>query len=226
MRKALRAWVGALFFCPGIAGAKAPAYLADALKDAGGVVRFERLETVDWVFQMVVPSTAGVQSWAGRQRLRREGAVWWVREDLATPAGAVTVRRAAALLVEIDGRPVDGEDRDRWLRGTERRAFLRLAPLVFSPGIAADRYLGAGYFQNRLVRRVALDLKPGTVWPIAGPVLIQLDHGDSRFRGVSWGEGATAESLLGDEHELNQNLLNLPGRGTRCNAEGHRMESC
>lgn len=216
--------MGALFLCPWGAWAKAPAYLADALKDAGGVVRFERLETVDWVFQLVVPSTSGVQSWEGRQRLRREGGGWWVREDLVTPQGTITVRRAVATTVDINGTPVDGDVRDRWLKGTERRAFFRLAPLVFSADIASDHYLGAGYFQTRLVRRLALDLKPGTGWPIAGPVTLLLDHDGSRFRGVSWGDGDGAESLLVDGHELNQNLLNLPRRWTRFNAEGKRME--
>ena len=66
-------------------------YVQECLKDAGGVEHFDRVETVDWTFLLARPSEKGVIKWHGRQRLKRVGTGFLIREDVETPEGVLTV---------------------------------------------------------------------------------------------------------------------------------------
>jgi hypothetical protein len=153
--------------------AKTPDYFNDCLKDAGGAAHYGRVETVDWSFSLARPSPAGVVTWRGRQRLRRVGNDFQVREDLETPEGRWTVWTGSAPFVLKNGIPVsDPAIRDARVADARRRVFWLMAPFTFSESSLSSRYLGSAYFQTRLVRRVALDLNPNGEIPVSAPVVL------------------------------------------------------
>ncbi len=205
--------------------AKTPDYFKDCLKDAGGAAHFGRVETVDWSFSLARPSPAGVVTWRGRQRLRRVGNDFQVREDLETPEGRWTVYMGSAPSVQKDGIPVsDPAARDARVADAHQRIFWFMAPFTLSDSSSGSRYLGSAYFQTRLVRRVELDLKPNGEIPIAAPVVLLLDTDVPRLRGVLFGAGESSGSFLLEDHEFRQNLLNTAAQWTRFNAAGKRVE--
>ncbi|MBL0058339.1 MAG: hypothetical protein IPP35_04370 [Elusimicrobia bacterium] len=205
--------------------AKTPDYFNDCLKDAGGGVRYDRVETVDWSFSMARPSPGGVVTWRGRQRLRRAGNGFQIREDLETPEGRWTVWTGSAPFVLKDGIPVsDPATRDARVSDARLRVFWLMAPFTLSASSSGSRYLGSAYFQTRLVRRIELDLKPDQGIPVDAPVVLLLDTDVPRLRGVRFGANDGAGSFLLEDHELRQNLLNTAAQWTRFNAAGQRME--
>jgi hypothetical protein len=194
------------------------------LKDAGTLARYQRVETIDWAFTLIRPSTSGARHWAGRQRLKRVGDAWLMREDLKSPEGLWSVWTDPDNRVEKDGVPVEDPGvRDERLRDARERMFWRLAPFSLGASAGAGRYLGSGYFHDRLARRLALP-PPGKGWPVPEPVVAQLDPEGHRWLGVTYGPEEDPGSLVFDNHESRQNLLNLADWWTRYNRSGERLE--
>ncbi|MBL8023964.1 MAG: hypothetical protein JNK54_06745 [Elusimicrobia bacterium] len=218
-----------LFFLPLLAllflSAKKMDYVRTCLKEAGGEDRYARVETVDWSFSLARPSKQGVVTWQGRQRLKRRGDVFEIREDLDTPEGRWTVWVGSVSWVERDSVPVtDVEVRDSRVEEARRRAFWGLAPFPLLTPSPVGRYLGSAYFQNRLVRRVELDpVRRGEIF-FPSPFVLFLDTTVPLLRGVVYGTGVESESYLFEGHELHQNLLTTARVWTRFNAEGKRVE--
>ncbi|MBK8574710.1 MAG: hypothetical protein IPN90_03180 [Elusimicrobia bacterium] len=198
--------------------------IQNSLKEAGGVARFERVETVDWIFSVARPSEKGVVTWRGRQRMKRVGSEFAVREDLDTPNGFWTVWVGAITAVQKNGLPVtDPAVLDTLGADTRKRAFWILAPFTFLDADSKGDYLGSAYFQNRLVHRVKFELDKEGGFPLSGPLILQLDPDTSLLRGASWGGEKGGECLL-EDFEMRQNLLNIPALWTLYNAAGERME--
>lgn len=194
-------------------------YVQNCLKDAGGVERFDRVETVDWTFMIARPSEKGVIQWHGRQRLQRVGKDFLVREDVETPEGVWTVFVGSDCWVQKDGYlEMDKAVFDARVADTRARAFWVLAPFTFMDESTAGDYLGSAYFHSRLLRRVRVVPKGNP--PIPGPFVLQLDPETSRLCGVSFGEGA--DRLLWEEHEMIQNLLRSSGQWTWFNGDEKR----
>lgn len=186
-------------------------YVQECLKDAGGVERFDRVETVDWTFLMARPSEKGVIKWHGRQRLKRVGAGFLIREDVETPEGVWTIFVGSDCWVQRDGYLVmDKAVFDDRVADVRARAFWVLAPFTFMDKSTIGEYLGSAYFHARLFRRVRVD--PHGNSPIPGPFVLQLDPDTSRLCGVSFED--RGESLLWEDHEMMQNLLRSPGQWT------------
>lgn len=196
-------------------------YVQNCLKDAGGVERFDRVETVDWTFLIARSSEKGVLKWHGRQRMQRVGTDFLIREDVETPEGIWTIFVGSDCWVQKDGFLVmDKTIFDARVADTRARAFWLLAPFSFLDKSSGGDYLGSAYFHSRLLRRVRTETKGDL--PIPGSVVLQLDPETSRLCGVLFEEGG--EGLLMEDYELHQNLLNVPGQWTRYNAEGKRTE--
>jgi hypothetical protein len=194
------------------------------LKEAGGLAHFDRVETVDWIFSVARPSDKGVVTWRGRQRLKRVGSEFSIREDVETPNGFWTVWVGAITAVQKNGLPVtEPAVVDALGADTRKRAFWVLAPFSFLDAASQGEYLGSAYFQSRLVHRVKIDLKKELGFPISGPVVLQLDPDTALLRGVSWGGEKGGECLL-EDYEMRQNLLNVPALWTLYNTSGERME--
>lgn len=204
--------------------AKKVDYVQNCLKEAGGTAHFDRVETVDWSFAVARPSEKGVVTWRGRQRMKRVGSEFTIREDLDTPKGYWTIWVGAITAAQNNGVPVtDPAVVDALAADTRGRSFWVLAPFSFLDAASVGDYLGSAYFQSQLLRRVKIDLRKNVFSPIPGPLVLQLDPETSRLRGVAWGSGEGGECLL-EEQEMRQNLLSTPGLWTRFNAAGKRME--
>lgn len=203
--------------------AKKADYVGDCLKDGGGIDRFARVETVDWGFALSRPSEKGPVTWHGRQRLKRQGPDFLIREDLETPEGVWTVFVGSESWVQKDGFLVsDTTVLDSRLADARTRAFWVLAPFTFLEGASNADYLGSAYFESRLVRKVKVELGPAVPPTVSSPLVLQLDPETSRLRGVYFVEGD--ERLLFEDHALYQNLLNVPGQWTRFDSTGRRVE--
>jgi hypothetical protein len=203
--------------------AKQVNYVADCLKDAGGEGHFARVETVDWAFAIARPSEKGVVTWRGRQRMKRFGTDFLIREDLETPEGVWTIFVGSESWVQKDGFLVmDKTVFDERVADARARSFWALAPFSFLEMASKGDYVGSAYFESRLVRRVRVE--PGESkgpLPFSPPWVLQLDPDTSRLRGIAFGEGG--ERLLFEDHTLRQNLLNIPERWTTFNGAGQRM---
>lgn len=205
--------------------AKKVDYVQDCLKEAGGGTLYTRVETVDWSFSLSRASEEGVVTWRGRQRLKRDGNVFRIREDLMTPEGEWTVWVGSSPWVEHNGVSVtESQVRDARVEETRRRAFWTLAPFSLLVPTRGGRYLGSAYFNNRLARRIELDPRPESLIALPDPIILHLDTDVPRLRGVTCGTGDESESFLFEGHELHQNLLTTAGVWTRFNAEGKRVE--
>lgn len=202
--------------------AKKVDYVADCLKDAGGEGRFSRVETVDWAFAIARPSEKGVVTWRGRQRMKRLGTDFLIREDVETPEGVWTVFVGSECWVQKNGFLVtDKMVFEERVADTRARAFWVLAPFSFLDMTSKGDYLGSAYFESRLVRKVQVErvVSKGPL-PFSPPWVLQLDPETSRLRGIAFGEGG--ERLLFEDHTLRQNLLNIPERWTTLNGAGKR----
>jgi hypothetical protein len=197
----------------------------NCLKEAGGAARFDRVETVDWIFSVARPSDKGVVTWRGRQRLKRVGSEFAIREDLDTPNGFWTVWVGAITAVQKNGLPVtDPAVLAALGADTRKRAFWALAPFSFLDATATGEYVGSAYFHSRLVHRVKIEIDPERGLPLSGPVMLHLDPDTALLRGVSWGGESGGECLL-EDYNVRQNLLNTPALWTLYNTAGERMET-
>ncbi len=189
------------------------------LKDAGGVERFDRVETVDWSFLLARPSEKGVIKWVGRQRMKRVETGFLIREDLETPEGVWTIFVGSDCWVQKDGYlEMDKTVFDARVADARARAFWVLAPFTFMDRSTTGESLGSSYFHSRLFRRVRVD--PQGNPPIPGPFILQLDPETHRLCGVSFEE--RGESLLWEDQEMVQNLLRTPGQWTWFNGDEKR----
>lgn len=204
---------GLVLFAGIAAGAKEknePDFLAKALETAGGTPKFDRIETLQGRFFLVRPSTSGIVNIAVDFAARRTPEGWRVAEKI--PGAAARVWTASA---PFDlGDPAGDPD----FRSARERFFLLLAPYQLEQFRLPARYLGMGFLQNRLQRRLALGPAAGA----AEPWTIYVDTAPAFLRGMD--ARAAPGTWLFEGEEMFQNQFFLPTRWTRYSAEGKRLE--
>lgn len=202
-----------LFLLAGPAAAKdkvEPDYLTRALDTAGGTAKFDRIETLQGRFLLVRPSTAGIVNSAVDFAARRVPEGWRVTEK--SPGESVRTWTATAPFDLGDA----SDDAER--RSARERFYLLLAPYHLGQFRLPARYLGMGFLQSRLQRRLAL----GPAAEATEAWTLYVDTSTAFLRGMN--ALSAPGTWLFEGEEMFQNQFFLPTRWTRYSAEGKRLE--
>lgn len=187
-----------------------PDFLTQAVDAAGGVAKFGRIETIQGRFLLVRPSTAGVVNSAVDFAARRVSGGWRVSEKTLGESARTWTATAPFDLGDASLDP-DG-------RSARERFYLLLAPFHLAQCRLPARYMGMGFLQSRLQRRLSFG-------PVAGAPeawTLYVDTSPAFLRGMN--ALAASGTWLFEGEEMFQNQFFLPTRWTRYSAEGKRLE--
>lgn len=187
----------ALLFLPALLAAKPKppqeqVWMDANLARAGGLPKFQRLETFSCRFEETVKTSSGTAVSRGRWVLRFNGGKdLRLREDVDGGAVTVVLSTAAA--------------------GSRGRDLLREVFWTFAPQwVSAEerplRMLSSGFLSHRLLERVSVEGAP--FFPGGDPLIFYINGQDGLMAGAA--SGAAAEPVSFHNFEATQGFLTLP----------------
>jgi len=202
---------------------KGPDPLDDAVAAAGGMGRFQRMESFSVEFEESVPgSTETVRT--GRRMLRlHDGRSPRLREESRGPDGnVVVVVTSSGSWATRDGLPVGAAELDGLKSALLKDGFLDLLPFVVREcGLPLSPMSESGN-ENHTMNRLAVG--GPSPFPEGSDLILYLDKKSGRLEGVSFGTPTRAVHLasFGD----NKSFMTFPARRTeRIPAENRRSET-
>ncbi|HRY28640.1 MAG TPA: hypothetical protein P5079_01235 [Elusimicrobiota bacterium] len=202
---------GAVFL---LAAKKPPSgadYLEKSVQRAGGFSKYQRVESIayDFAERRFVDGKSVLST--GRHRFKlHDPAGLRGREELSSPSGrTVTVFTSSGTWFWKDGRAVTEPAAVAAARGElERKIFWILAPFSLKEAACPVEYLGMGYVEGRLLRR--LEARKGAgLFPSEESFVLLVDSGTFRMEGATYRPPAAAppQTLLFSDYAEVRSLV-------------------
>jgi hypothetical protein len=179
------------------------AALDKAVDAAGGMAKYQRLETLTCDFEDTVYGSSEPVTVQGRRAFRlHDGAGLRAWEQTETMGGrVVTVALSTGGWTTLDGKPVMGGNGERLLA----EAFWLAAPQRVKESGRPLRLLSSGYMGVRLMDRLAVDGAP--LFPGGEGLTLFLNRESGRVEGAGLGNG---DLLSFHSFEPTKSLLEIP----------------
>jgi outer membrane lipoprotein-sorting protein len=158
-----------------------------SLQTLGGYSKYLRLESVsyDFIFKKVSGQTATAVQ--GKQFFKfHDDLGFRAREEIEEASGKkITVVTDSGTWTWMEGNPIV-KNEDNMSIFLKESAFWLLSPFIVKESSCPLRYIGMGYYANKLTQRLEADMKAVPLMADAENFTLYLDTGTQQLDGVSF----------------------------------------